>query len=350
MTLTVRGGCDGVRVLVVRPGPHFSVADVCDGWVKGLRANGAEVVDFNFDDRLGFYSRAMLPNDDDDGVRLAFPNPEEAALLAAKGIEAACYEFWPDLVLIISGFYIPPRTYELLRSRGHKVVLIHTESPYEDDRQIARAAFADLNVVNDPTNLERFRQYAPAVYIPHAYDPDRHHPQPPDPDAASDFCFVGTGYPSRVDFLEAVDWTGIDVAIAGNWRSLADDSPLRKHLAHDIDECCPNDQTAVLYASTKASVNLYRKEHTHSADGWAMGPREVELAACGTFFLREPRGDSDEVLGMLPTFDDPDDFSQQLRWWLAHDDARTEATRLARLAVADRTFTAHAARLLALTA
>jgi hypothetical protein len=72
------------------------------------------------------------------------------------------------------------------------------------------------------------------------------------------------------------------------------------------------------------------------------------MAACGLFFLRDPRGESDDVLPMLPTFTDPTDACQQLRWWLTHPKARERATAKARLAVADRTFANHAAELLRL--
>lgn len=325
-----------MRALVVRPGPAFSVADVARGWVKGLEQNGVEVVDFNFDDRLSFY--ASHPNI--DGV-------EEAAIMAAKGIEVAAYEWQPDIAVIVSGFFVPPFVYGILRARGTKVVLVHTESPYEDDRQVGRAAHADLNVVNDPINIDRFREVAPTVYLPHCYDPDLHRPQPARPDAVSEFAFVGTGYKSRIGFFEQVDWSGIDAAFAGNWQALDADSPLRPLLAHDIEECCPNEEAAVLYASTKVSANLYRKEATAGdADGWAMGPREVELAACGTFFLREPRGESDIVLPMLPTFADPADFADQLRWWITHDTERRNAADKARAAVSDRTFDRNVAQAL----
>lgn len=336
-----------MRALVVHPGPNFSVADVHNGWVKGLQANGVETISYNLDARLSMYAQAHIQR---DGDWLKLFTAEEAAQLASKGIEAACYEWWPDLVVIVSGFYVPPFTYKLLRARGHKVVILHTESPYEDSRQLERAPFADLNLLNDPTNLEQFQAVSNAVYMPHAYDPDIHFPQEPDPDLRSDFCFVGTGYPSRIEFLEAVDWTGIDVAIGGNWGNLDPDSPLLPFLVHDRAHCCPNEETARLYAATKASVNLYRREALTSEleQGWAMGPREVELAATGVFFLRDPRGEGDEVLPMLPTFTGPEDFGEQLRWWLAHDDAREEAARQAQAAVADRTFTNHAARLLTL--
>lgn len=322
-----------MRVLLVRPGPNFSVQDVAAGWTKGLRNNGCEVADFNFDDRLSFYC-----------THPKVGTAVEGALLAAKGIQSAAYEFLPDVVVVVSGFFIPPGTYDLLRARGVKVVILHTESPYEDDKQAIRATHADLNIVNDPTNLDTFP--AGSMYLPHCYDPQIHHPRPAEPDARSDFAFVGTGYKSRIEFFEAVDWSGIDAAFAGQWAGTDDDSILRKFLAHDVKECCPNDEAAILYASTKVSANVYRKEATHNADGWAMGPREVELAACGTFFMREPRAEGDELFPMLPTFDSPEDFEDKLRWWLAHDDERTNAAALARMAVADRTFDNSAARLL----
>ena len=81
-----------------------------------------------------------------------------------------------------------------------------------------------------------------------------------------------------------------------------------------------------------------------------MGPREVELAACGSFFLREPRGEGDELFPMLPTFTTPHEFEQSLRWWLRHDMERREAARLAREQITDWTFEARARRLLDIVA
>jgi len=337
-----------MRVLVIQPGVDFSPADMARGWVKGLRRAGCEVVDFNFADRLAFYAGAHMKK-----RRRWVPafGGEDAVRMAAKGIQDVCYEWWPDLVVIISGFFVPLELYGLMRARGHRVVLVCSEQPYETDREIPRAQVADLVILNDPINLGQFRAVNPAThYLPHAHDPDVHRPGPADPDAASDFAFVGTAFPSRVAFFEAVDWTGIDVALAGNWQSLEEHSPLRKFLAHDIDACCPNDQAALLYRSTKVSANLYRKETTDggSAQGWAMSPREVELAATGCFYLRESRGEGDEVLPMLPRFSGPGDFAELLRWYLTHDTERETAAAAARAAVADRTFDNNARQLLRL--
>jgi spore maturation protein CgeB len=163
-----------MKALIVHPGPAFSVADVYNGWAKGLEQVGVHVEGFNLDARVDFYTAAKLEHDGE--TRNAF-STEVAVALALKGLEAACYEYWPDIVLIISGFYFDECVCELIRMRGHKLVLIHTESPYEDDRQIQAAQSADLNVVNDPTNIERFP--AGTVYLPHCYDPDVHYPRDP---------------------------------------------------------------------------------------------------------------------------------------------------------------------------
>lgn len=337
-----------MRVLLVHPGPGFSVHDVYTGWHEGLQAAGATVATYNLHDRLTFYDRTYL-HVSDSLFRKAL-DAEQAIDLAVNGLLSACYQFWPDVVVVVTGFLIKAEMLDLLRDRLHKVVLIHTEEPYELVRELALAEHADLNLLNDPINLDQFKAVAPSVYMPHAYRPGLHKPGAFNPDAVSDFAFVGTGFKSRVEFFETMNFDGIDVALGGNWQSLDDDSPLRKYLAHPIEQCCDNTEGVRLYQSSKTGLNLYRKEHDDGGhdDGWAMGPREVEMAATGLFFLRDPRGEGDEVLSMLPTFATPEDASDQLKWWLSKDGLREEAAQQARAAVADRTFEKHAALLLQL--
>lgn len=336
-----------MRVLVVHPGPQFSVADVHAGIVGGLLAQGCEVASFNLDDRLNFYANACLMR---DGEYLRAFEYEAACALAAKGVESACYEFWPDVVIVVSGFFLPAAVYNLMRSRNHKVVLWCTESPYEDERQMWMASSADVVILNDPTNIDEFRKYnRNTFYIPHGYNPKIHHPGEPVEGLESDFCFVGTGYKSRIEFLEKVDWDGINrVVLAGNWGQVDDDSPLSPMLMFEREECVDNSDAADLYRSTACSANLYRKEAMRDdhTDGWAMGPREVELAACQTFFLREPRGEGDDVLWMLPTFTEPAEFGDLLRWYLHREEKRRDLMTQAAAAVVDRTFAANAAQLL----
>jgi spore maturation protein CgeB len=339
-----------VKVLVVHPGPHFSVSDVYNGVVKGLKQNGCEVATLNLNDRLDFYGSVKLETPDGEHVRAL--EQAAACTMASQGLEVACYEYWPDVVIVVSGWFIPPHVWGVLARRPHHVVYWCTESPYEDDRQGQPARYVDTVILNDPTNLGDYRANINerTFYLPHSFDPDIHHPGPADPELECDFGFAGTGFPSRIEFFEAVDWSGIDVKLGGNWKNLDDDSVLRPMLAHDIENCMDNTVTADLYRSAKIGANLYRKEHSEFANaaGWSMGPREVELAACETFFLRESRPEGDELFPMLPTFDNTEDFESQMRWYLDHPDERLELARAARVAVADRTFQNTAANLLQL--
>lgn len=333
-----------MRLLVVDPGPAFSVQDVADGWHDAL-AQLAPTQRFNTGDVLTYHSEALKIMRGYDGAELQ----RHSCNIAAQALRAAVFDWQPDVVVIVSAFYIPPETWDVIRRRGAKIVALLTESPYEDDRQIPIGNHADLVIVNDPTNLDRFREVNPNThYLPHAYDPKRHHRMEVGGEYKSDFCFVGTGFPSRVEFFEQVDWTGVDAAFAGHWQGLTESSPLFKFLTHHKDACNPNDETVRLYSGCKVSANLYRKEaqRPELSEGWAMGPREVELAATGTFFLGEERPERCEVLPMVPTFDGPQDFSEKLRWWLDHDREREDVAARAQAAIADRTFDNHAKWLL----
>lgn len=335
-----------MRFLVGEPGPHFSVADVCEGWSEALRAAGQDVFRFNLGDRLTFYNSVLL--DAGNGLFKHALDAEQATDLAINGLYAAVLKTRPHVLLLVSGFFIPPQLLDIVRAAGVRVVLLCTESPYEDGRQAALAEHADLTLVNDPTNLDRFP--AGTVYVPHAYRPALHCPGPAVPDLVCDLGFVGTGYPSRIGFLEAMDLDGLDVLLAGNWTRLAEDSPLRKYLAHAESECLDNTATVDVYRSARVGLNLYRREAENDAQtaGWAVGPREIEMAAAGLFFLRDPRPEGDELLPMLPTFTGPAEASEQLRWWLAHPEQRAAAAEKARAAVADRTFDTNVRRLLRL--
>lgn len=321
---------------MAHPGPQYSVADVHAGWVEALRAADNPVLEYNLHDRIAFYDGSLL--EVSEGKFKKALTADQAIELAVNGLYSVLYRTHPDVLLVISGFLIPNDLLELARRRGTKVVVIHTESPYEDERQIEQAHHADLNLINDPTNLARFP--ANTLYIPHAYRTRVHHPGPPDYDLTCDFAFVGTAFESRIRLFEALDLDGLTVKLAGNWTQLSDGSHLRKYIATDPKDCLDNTEAVRLYRSAKVGLNYYRREGDDGDDyaGWAMGPREVEMAACGLFFLRDPRPEGDELFPMLPTFQSPAEASSLIRWWRDHEDQREMAAKAAMEAIADRTF------------
>ena len=334
-----------MRALVVNPGPNFSVADVARGWARGLADLGVQVRTFELDKLLDYFAYAYT---DRNGEIVKAHTETEAIQLAAGQIKAACYDWWPDLVIVVSGFFMYPQLVDIMRDRHRHVVLLCTESPYEDEAQLQKAAWYDGVVLNDPTNLDAFAEVCdgPALYAPHAYDPAVHYRAPAKHHA--DVSWIGTCYPSRAAFLEQVDWSGLDVSFGGNFKD-APESLLR-FVGHEPEECVDNDVTAEVYRGSLASFNIYRAETngqlSDSADGYSMGPREVEMARCGLWFARQSRPESDEVFPMLPTFSDPQELGDQLRWAIANPEARMMAVERAFAAVEDRTFPNNARALL----
>lgn len=333
-----------MRWLACAPGPQYSVQDVHNGWVEALRSAGEKVLDYPLGDWLVFFGEALLPRSSNEFFR-AMTN-EQAIDASADRLAAALWKTRPDVLLLTSGFFLPPPLLDTARRDGVKVVMLATEQPYER-REIDMSAHCDLVLTTDPTTLADFR--CAAVHQPHSYRPALHAPGPVIPELAADFAFVGTGYRSRVDFFEGMDLAGLDVLLAGNWKALDEDSPLRTFVAGGLEDCLDNPKTVEVYRSAKAGINFYRREADDGTpQGVAVGIREVEAAACGHFLLRDPRPEGDELFPMLPTFRGPVEASEHLRWFLAHPSAREEAASKAREAIQDRTYDNAAAALLRL--
>ena len=343
-----------MRWLAVHPGPNFSVHDVHTGWMEALRGLGEQVTEYNLDKRITFYDAALISDDgltDGDGrkaVRKALTRAQ-AVELAGNGILSACYQTWPDVVLITSAFFVPKYVLETIRARRHKIVMLFTESPYQDGEQLEIAEYADVVLVNDPVTLPAYQAVCPAAYMPHAYRPAVHYPPPPGAARAHDLVFVGTGFPSRVKFFEAMNMDGLAVHLAGPWLDLPPGSPLRNWTAPALENCVDNADTAGRYRQARCGINFYRREgEDGAAQGVAIGPREVEMAACGLFFARDPRPESDTLFPMLPSYATPQEAGDLVRWYLAHPAERELAAGAARAAIADRTFGNHARKLLAM--
>jgi len=337
-----------VRWVVAQPGPSFSVHDTYVGWVEALRNLGQHVVEFNLDERLTLYGSALKQIG--EGAFQRMLTGEQSYELAVNGLYSTLYKARPDYLLVVSGFFIPPELLDRARRSGTRTIVLHTESPYEDERMMQLAPLVDLLLIDDPTNLETFQAVTRTAYVPKAYRPTLHCPGPAVPELESDLAFVGTGYQSRIDFLEAMDLDGIDVLLAGNWAPLTEDSKLYPFVAHDPEQCLPNERTVDVYRSAKVGLNLYRREaqRPELSAGWSMGPRELEMSACALPFARDPRGEGDELLPMLPTFSSPAEASEIVQWFLAHPDEARKAGEQAREAVDYRTFTNFASVLLQL--
>lgn len=337
-----------MTVLVVGPGASWSTADVYAGLCDGLEANGVRVIRYALDSRIAGAHR-WLHNAWRLKKRSApdTPRPTTADVFYQAGMGALerALRHQVDAVLVVTGMYLHPDVVVLMRRAGLIVTALLTESPYDIEQESKFAQLCHAVWTTERTCVETFRAVCPNVaYLRHGWHPARHvpGPQPGDDEvSAHDVVFVGSAFRERVAWFKAIDWTGIDLGLYGNWDGLGSTDRLRKYVrAMETD----NRVTAKLYRRAKVVLNLYR-----SSKGWgrsapqilpgqaeSLSPRAYELAACGAFHLSESRAEVREVFGTLvPTFTTPTEAAALIRAWLVDDAGRAAVAQALPAVVAE---------------
>jgi spore maturation protein CgeB len=294
-----------VTVLLVDPGIPWAIADVESGIRYGLTQQGVEVQTC----RLGAIPQTAV-----------------------------------DAVVFVSAIHLTGDVIARLHEDGRRVYIVFTETPYDHAHESAMAELVDGGWTHERAMVSAFQAVNPAIgYLPHGWHPERHTAGLGD-DAvpAHDVVFVGSGFPERVTFLNAIDWTGIDLGLYGIWDGIG--------LKESLEPCIKsgpvsNETAAALYRRAKIGLNLYRRT-SHPVE--SLNPRAYELAACGAFAISESRAESRERFGdLVPTFTTPAEASVLLRHWLAADGARAAAQTKLPGMVADASWGHRAAQMVA---
>lgn len=337
-----------MRILIVQPGASISTSDVYDGLAAGLRARGHEIYEYALDARIETHG-AFLTYAWRKGGKLPELKPTAADILYRAGEElvARALRVMPDVTLVVSAMYLHPDVLVLMRRAGLKVALLFTESPYDDERQERLLPFIDIGWTN-----ERISSRGGVHYLRHAYNPDVHNLKAEyDSSVPShDVVFVGTCFEERIELLSAVDWTGIDLALYGNWEEqLGSRSKLRKYVKGSY---VPNSFAAALYRNAKIGLNLYRqskgfgKGAPRIKEAESLNPRAYELAATGCFTISDYRAEVPEVFGdLVPTFSSPSELRLLINRWLADESGRARVRAALPNAVVDHTWHSRAAQI-----
>ena len=152
-------------------------------------------------------------------------------------------------MLCVSAFFTPPFVLEVLRARKHKIVMLFTESPYQDDMQLKMAEYATLSLVNDPQNIGRYRESARRSTCRTATGHrSTTRPRPARNRRTTSRSSAPGSRQGRV--LRGINLDGLDVVLGGFWGTAAADSPLRQHLISrqdGEDACVDNADAADLY-------------------------------------------------------------------------------------------------------
>jgi len=329
------------KVMVIASGHTFSTRDVYDNCVAGLQACGVDVMGFPYHE----YIERYMPLGEQFDLDLILAMASDAAFPRAMA-------FRPDLILFVTG-YVFPQAASLLLGQYAPTAVYLTEGPYQTPtEQMCQSGFRTA-FTNERLMVERIKGWRRdsghpcpenVYYLPHCYDPERHHPRDVVPsEYHSDVCFIGSPFPERQALFGGVDWDGIDFLARGLWSRRDVDQPLDAP-----DGAVSNDEAHLYYAGAMINVNHHRSiryfdhdEEIETGEAESINLRAYELAAAGCFQIcDDSRPELYEVFGhTIPTYKagDSADLERVIRYWLDYPDARNENAMLARRIVQDHT-------------
>lgn len=322
-----------MKILLVHPGASISVHDVYTGLRGGLVAEGHQIYDYNLDQRIAiahewfkFTWRRATRRDQ----TLTKPTHVDELYKAGEELVGRALRVMPDWIVVVSSMFLHPDILVLMDRARLNVAVLFTESPYDDDRQERLLPFCKQAWTNERLSSARMK----VPFLPHAWTEGVH--DTPDDAAhedvpAHDVVFVGTAFDERIELLSAVDWTGIDLGLYGQWQNLGSRHRLRKYVRNS--DSIPNTRAAALYRKAKVGLNLYRESMGFGRGAprvtaaQSLNPRAYELAAAGCFTISSYRDEVPMLFGAsVPTFRSADELGGLIRHWLARD-AEREAVR-----------------------
>ena len=321
-----------LRLLLCHPGADWSTADVYEGLRYGLEHHGVHVIQYPLSKMIGpahNWLNGMWRRRKKADPSIVKPSQADVMYQAGIGALERALRHQVDVVLVVSGMFLHPDVVIMMRRAGLQVAVLFTESPYDHEKERSYSGLVNGCWTCERSVVKDFRAVNPNTgYLPHAWHPEKHRPDAPlDDDIQShDVVFVGSAFPERVKWFNAIDWTGIDLGLYGLWRN----SGLKKQVRACVQaDTIDNAMASQLYRKAKIGLNLYRVSQgfgrytpmTRTAE--SLSPRAYELAACGAFHLSEHRQEVQEVFGdLVPTFQSPTEAAALIRLWLADASGR----------------------------
>lgn len=369
-----------MNIMIVSPGHDVSTVDVYDYMSLASKALGHRTFSYDLHAKLlvfqclnQFIERILLElnmREKDrriefgmDLFRIATEYIDTEIHRKSKELKAK-YNEELDLIIVITGQYIPFDIIDLIKDYGAPVILYETEDPYEVEFIEKKLLVYDGMFINENINIEKYQKINSHVeYCPTACWPPIHHSyQETDEIYHYDVAFVGTGFFDRQLILERIakrlKKEGLKVGLWGCWPDIDEGSPLREFCKGDF---IPNKEAAKIYSNSIINLNIHRtmkdwKDLT-PVQGNGLSPRTFELAAIGAFQLCDdsrselsrffpeaatfkfPDIETLKEKGVSSLFESADALFESIMYWLNHPQKRAEiAKSMQEKALKDHTY------------
>lgn len=321
------------KALLIMPGHGMSTSDVARGYGDALVRIGWDVFDYGLHERLIFYRRSMAEN-----LKLVKDDREEVEKIELSIFHAATAEIpvavikeLPDIILYVTGQFIPRFPLELIQKRFRiPQVIVLTESPYLAEMEKRLIPFYDIAFTNDKDCVELFRKinkntyYLPTAYASGIYP----YKGKVEEDFQSDLLFFGTAFGERAEFMNKIvkKLKGVDFKLFGAFTK-------KFGLIEEVYEfwegsSLEQGQIAKYLAGTKISLNIFRTNSWEKGLGiepFSVNPRVYETMASGALLMTDYRPELESIFEIgkdLVVFDRAEDFLEKMRYYLAHEEER----------------------------
>ena len=322
-----------MEVLLI--GPHWDTGQWTEYCALGLQAAGHNVRTLRYSRRLdrdvglrGRVRRRLVGPD-----RYHIERVFQAARADNLAVLQLAAEQRPEFTLVLKGEVLLPETVERLRNlTSSPVVQWCGDDPSWFPNIIGAAHLYDRFYLADPTYASELEpRGVQARFLPHAVHPAAWAGQDADAEAA-DVIFVGDARHnmghlpanrSRVDILEAVACSGVNLAVWGRgWEKL--EARYRVRDAHRGLTLLPAAAVARAYRSAKIVLNVH---HAQMREGPNM--RTFEVPAAGAFQLTDYKARMDDLFEIGPelaVYRGAGDVAETVQRYLGDEPARRAIT------------------------
>lgn len=327
-----------MRLMLVAHGAHHSTFDIYNYYKHSLsKVNDVVSHSFPYHMAMDYHFAALkgLGTVEDDKITV------KAIFGASRDIATDILFFQPTTVMFISGLAIPMHIVETVYNMRNVLInpylisYLFTESPYEDSDQEKRLIYSDCAFFNDKYSAQKYNPDGEMLikYLPHAYFPSVHYAYPKVDIYTNDVLFCGTLYPNRVDWLNSINFDGVNAHIIGVYSDYMDGDKIRgvnvsnKHL--------DNIDLAELYRKTKVTINIHRK----GEKAYSTNPRIREAIMCGCLPITDFRQEIiDEFGDTIPIFSSSHEAESHIKRLAKNDDERTNRLNAARSIIEKDTY------------
>jgi spore maturation protein CgeB len=330
-----------MRIGLLYPAQPTSNFDVAKGYAAAFRKLGHRVKEIEYHKLFMMWSEYYRFFGLIQGVEEYSYTDEDIIKSASINAIIKIMEDAPDLVVVIDGTNFHPAGWfwitKLQQLSNTKVVIVGTESPYQDRGVALVSQYADVAYTNERTSSER----TGIKYLPTAYSQLKHYPTTVPDTLRHDVVFIGSGFQERIEMLSGVNWDGIDFAMWGHY-PIDHDHPLAPYYK---GAQIPNERAAIMYSGAKISLNLNRTSvdydgEMHIPEAESMSPRAYEIPACGGFMISEYRPEVLDIFGdMVPVFRTSEELEHRIRYWLDREEERRELADRMRTCVHGHSYT-----------